>query len=365
MPRTILLSPGPVALTEGVKSALLVDQLGHREPEFAALTRLVNTQLCGVYDETRQDYESVVLTGSGTCAVEAMLATFAPRTSQTLVLANGVYGERSAAMLECHGLPHELVAFEWTSGIDSDVVATRLRDSTEIGAVFAVHHETTTGRLNDIAALGELCRRHGKPLMLDVVSSFGAEEIRPRSWNVSAFAGTAGKCLHGAPGISFVVAARAQWETATRKPSSVYLNLARYRHDQGLSGYSPFTQAVPLLSALHEALHELERSGGWAARRQLFRSRGTKIYKALERAGVVPLVDPAQSSCVLQSFRIPSGVSYQALHDQLKAQGFVIYAGQGRFAPEIFRIANMGDMAATDIDNLCQRLIEFFRRAES
>ncbi|HMB72703.1 MAG TPA: aminotransferase class V-fold PLP-dependent enzyme, partial [Gammaproteobacteria bacterium] len=176
--RTVLLNPGPVTLSAGVRAALVSGDWCHREPEFADLTGSINRRLVDVYCADQSRYACVLLTGSGTCAVEAMLATHAPRDTTTLVVANGVYGERMAKMLVQLGRPHEVLQAQWTAAIDLDAVAERLRGESRITHVIAVQHETTTGRLNDIDALGRLCAQHDVALLLDSVSAFGAEEIR-------------------------------------------------------------------------------------------------------------------------------------------------------------------------------------------
>ena len=148
-----------------------------------------------------------MLTGSGTSAVEAMLASFAPCDTATLVVANGVYGERMAKMLAVQGKPHHLSNSGWGEApIDMQAVEALLDEHSDISHIVSVHHETTTGRLNDLTALGELCTQRKLPLLLDCVSSFGAEAIDVDAWNVHALAGTANKCLQGVPGISFVLA---------------------------------------------------------------------------------------------------------------------------------------------------------------
>ena len=95
-----------------------------------------------------------------------------------------------------------------------------------------VHHETTTGRLNDLDAIGETCRRRGVTLLLDAVSSFGAERIDAGAWNLGALAGTANKCLHGAPGLSFVLASDELWRREPAGAGSIYLDLRPYHAGQ-------------------------------------------------------------------------------------------------------------------------------------
>jgi 2-aminoethylphosphonate-pyruvate transaminase len=339
-----------------VRNALSEADLCHREPEFAELGREVTARLARVYPEASPSFVPVLLTGSGTAAVEAMIGSLVQRSTTSLVLANGVYGERIAAMLASQSKPFEVVSSPWERGIDVDEAAAVLKTG-RIGAVLAVHHETTTGRLNAVADLGALCREAGVPLYLDAVSSFGGETIRFDDWNLEACAATAGKCLHGAPGVSFVLARRSALETRPSAATSVYLDLHRYERDQR-EGYSPFTQAVHVLRALREALAELAETGGWETRHARYRAFSDYILEGLADLGVVPLLNSGRSA-VLTAYRLPGSTGYRDLHDRVKAGGFVVYAGQGPLASTIFRVAVMGDLTRADVE----RFVRVFGRS--
>jgi len=360
--RNILLNPGPVTLTERVRNALSHDDWCHREPEFAELTREINAELVRIYADMETDYSAVMMTGSGTSAVEAMLASFAPDpdVGSTLVLANGVYGERMANILAAHRKPYHLSQEQWTAPVDIDAAARILDQHSEITHVTTVHHETTTGRLNDLDAIGALCKARDLPLLLDGVSSFAAEAINAEAWNLAAVAATANKCLHGAPGLSFVIARNAQWTAAPADAGSVYLNLHAYYAGQHGEGFSPFTQAVPAAFALREALNELREGGGWAERQRIYRQRAARISKELTSLSISMLLNDNEYSCVLRSYLLPDGCDYSHAHDAFKRAGFVIYAGQGQFAKNTFRIANMGAIDADDLDALAAAFTDIF-----
>ncbi len=361
-PRTVLLNPGPVTLSDRVRAALTRGDWCHREPEFAELTRALNASLAAVYPEMREACAAVLLAGSGTAAVEGMLATFAPLKRRTLVVANGVYGERMARMLAAHGRPHQVVKHDWLAAPDLGLIERTIEELADVSHLAVVHHETTTGRLNDLVALGSLCRRRGIKLLLDAVSSFGAEAIDAEAWNVAALAATANKCLHGVPGLSFVIGHRDAWAATAGSVGSVYLDLRNYFSAQHGDGFSPFTQPVQVAFALQEALAEFAEQGGWQARQRTYRSRAQRIHAALIESGVTTLLPEADYSSVLWSYRLPAGRSYPELHDRLKAEGFVIYAGQGRLGDEIFRIAHMGDITAEELNRLCAILPEAVSR---
>jgi len=355
----ILLNPGPVTLSPRVRRALAESEdLCHREIEFAELTRDILARLEGIYAGA-QDYAAVMLSGSGTCGVEAMLSTFALKERPTLVVANGVYGERMAEMLKCQGKPMYMARAEWIEPIDLAQARRLLDEHPDITRVAVVHHETTTGRLNDLDELAALCRGRGKGLLIDAVSSFAGEDIPLADWQPLAVAGTANKCLHGVPGIACVLARRGALETGESQSTSLYLDLAGY-HKEQRAGFSPFTQAVQAAQALHAALVEFADQGGWRARRDTFQARTDRICDLLAKLGVTPLLPHRESSSMLTAYRMPEGFGYAALHDHLKSLGFIVYAGQGQFNGRIFRIATMGEIGAEDLDRLEAALGEFF-----
>lgn len=359
--RQILLNPGPVTLTQRVRDALGRGDWCHREPEFAALMQEINARLLDVHPALQTGFSAATLAASGTGAVEAMLSAFAPEDGETLVVANGVYGERMTRMLVAYGRPHQVLQHGWTDAVDADAIEAALARNPRITHLAIVHLETTTGRWNDLDAVGRLCRERGVTLLLDAVSSFGALPVESAAWNLGALAATANKCLHGAPGLSFVLANDTLWQRRPAAPGSVYLDLRACHAGQHGNGFSPFTLPVQIAFALREALAEHAEQGGTAARFALYRGRADRIRAALAAAGVAPFLDPAAYSPVLASWRLPKGRSYQELHDALKALGYVIYAGQGGLGADIFRIAHMGDIRPAELDGLCDALARLCR----
>jgi 2-aminoethylphosphonate-pyruvate transaminase len=355
----VLLNPGPVTLTQSVRKALTGPDQCHREPEFAELTRSILRGLETVYPSAGNDYRAVLLATSGTGAVEAMLNSLAPRDASTLVVCNGVYGERMRSMLEAQGKPHLVVDSGWMNSIDPSKVEDALNSDPGIRQMVVVHHETTTGRLNDLKPLGDLCREHSCGLMVDAVSSFGAEEIDFESLPISAVAGTANKCLHGVPGSAFVLVNAELLSTGSTHSPSVYLDLYRYAAQQE-TGFSPFTQPVQCLYALQAALKELQESGGCSARRKLYLQRSKMLREHLATLGVKTLLEGGVYSSMLTSFELPEDLDYESFHDRLKADGFITYAGQGDLKDRVFRLATMGELPEATMHRLCVSLTDTF-----
>jgi 2-aminoethylphosphonate-pyruvate transaminase len=338
--RTVLLNPGPVNVSPRVAQALLRGDLCHREREFSALQARIREWLCRAF-APGGEYTAVLLTGSGTAALEAAVASSLNPRRKMLVIDNGVYGARIAQMASIHGFDVTELHFPWTSPPDLGQVDRALREDPTIEVVSLVHHETTTGLLNPVAAVGEIVRRHGRVLLVDSISGLGGEEIDVAAAGVDLCVGTANKCIQGLPGVSFVLVKNTAMERMQAlPPRTLYLHLPMlYAHQQRES--TPFTPAIQPMYAFDEALQELleERVPQRVAR---YRMAASLLREGFDSLGLKCLLPPDLRSNTITSLELPSGFTYEALHDALKARGYVIYAGQGELAARIFRVANMG-----------------------
>jgi 2-aminoethylphosphonate-pyruvate transaminase len=349
-----LLNPGPVTLSERVRRSMLAPDLCHRESEFFDLQDEARQRLLAVYGLDAAEWCAILVTASGTGAVEGMVSTLVPQDGRVLVAENGVYGERIAQICARYRIAHERMTGDWMRPLDLAGIARRVENGPRDGGarfthLAAVHHETTTGRLNDLRPLGDLCRQHGIKLLVDAVSSFGAEPLEFADESFAAVAATANKCLHGVPGVAFAIVRRRALERSVSR--TYYLDLARAAAAQDRRD-TPFTPAVQAHYGLLEALREHAEEGGWQARHRRYAGLAEQVRTGLAKLGVDTVLSPEESSVVLRSYRMPASTSYAKLHDGLKARGFVIYAGQGNLAATLFRISTMGDLSAADIDRL-------------
>ncbi len=351
--RFILLNPGPVSLSEGVRRAATRVDLCHREPEYFEVQDRVIQGLLDVYGCDSEQWAAVLTGGSGTSALEAMMASLLPDDTHLLVPENGVYGERLTRIAGIYGIRCQALRAEWGEPIDLDALDVMLA-SGEFTHVAAVHHETTTGRLNPVADIAALCTKHGVQLLLDAVSSFGAEAIPFEEPSLLALAATANKCLHGIPGLAMVLCRREALAQGI-EPRSLSLHLPGWAEHQARQS-TPFTPAVNAVLALAQALQELHNQGGWQARRARYLELATRVADTCRALGIAEWIPAGESSCVLRSYHLPDGLGYDELHDGLKQHGFIIYAGQGDLARKLFRISTMGEISDSDMARLEQAL---------
>jgi 2-aminoethylphosphonate-pyruvate transaminase len=345
----ILLNPGPVNVSERVRQALMRPDICHRESEFSDLLYRIQQKLLTAFvPGAEADYVAVILTGSGTAAVESAVMSCLPTGKRMLVLNNGVYGERLSTMIGLHRLGVSELKSEWHVKPDPERVRLALRQHPEVHAVAMVHHETTTGLINPVKEIAEVVDSQNRVFVVDSVSGLGGEPIDIAGSHIYMAAGTAGKCIQGFPGVSFVLLRKGFMERMRGYPKrSWYLHMTHYVDDQG-RGTVPFTPAVQLYYAFEEALDELLEEGV-ANRMQRYKQTAARIRERLGQLGVKTLLPTECQSNTITAFRLPPGIAYAALHDQLKARGYVIYAGQGQLEEKIFRIANMGALTEKDI----------------
>ena len=359
MAQPVLLNPGPVNVSPHVRDALLRGDLCHRESEFSDLLAAVRHKLCQAFAPT--GYTAVVLSGSGTLAVEAMVASCVPEGRKLLVVNNGVYGDRMRQMADAHRIPTVELRRAWTEPPDLAQLAAALDNDPAIAAVALVHHETTTGLLNPAAEVGTLVQRAGRVFLLDAVSALGGEILDLADDGVDACACTANKCIQGQPGVAFVLVRDEVMQAMQQNPAdyprrSLYLHLPLHWEAQEQAGI-PFTPAVPAWYALDAALDELLEETP-AGRIRRYRAAAELLRNGFDELGLACLLPSRLRSNSLTALRLPRGLDYAGLHDGLKRRGFVIYAGQGALQSEIFRVANMGHLTMDDFRRFLAALSE-------
>lgn len=351
--RLVLLNPGPALTTDAVKRAAAGVDLCHREPEYQELDRRIRhklRELAGI----GPDWAIALLSGSGTAANEAALRASVRDGRTLLVVVNGVYGERLRESARRAGIAVVPLEESWTEPIDVSLVRAALSALPDVDALAVVHHETTTGLLNPLAEIAEAAAEAGVRTVVDAISSFGVEEIDLGA-GIDFLTCSSNKCLHGLPGAAFVLVSPPGARRARSvEPSSVALDLCTYL-DGEASGSPPYTPAIPALASLDVAL-DRALAEGIEGRRARYAERCALLDYTFERLRLAQLVASGARSHSIRSLRLPPGVSFAALHERLRADGFVVYAGQGALAAEIFRVACMGELAMDDLHRFAAAL---------
>jgi 2-aminoethylphosphonate-pyruvate transaminase len=341
----LLLTPGPLTTSKTVKQAMVHDW-GSRDAAFIALNAEVMESLPKII-HGESAYVTVPMQGSGTFAVEAMLTTFAPRHGAVLVLINGAYGQRAKRILAIAGRQTFVHETAEDTPPDLDAVERILVETPAITHVFAVHCETTSGILNPIERIAALCARHGRRLLIDAMSAFGALELDARTTPFDAVAASANKCLEGVPGLGFVVCRREALAAAEGNATTLSLDLLDQRRSLEKTGQYRFTPPIHVIVAFHQALQEFFAEGGVAGRGGRYAENARVLIGGMRSLGFETLLPDALQAPIIATFRTPDHPNFvfQRFYDSLKARGYVIYPGKLTVA-DSFRIGCIGRLYA-------------------
>lgn len=354
-PRPVLLCPGPVLLSAHVKRAVRRTTIGHREPEFSQLLRESAAMLRPVVGIGGADeYRIAFITGSGTAANEAVLASVGA-VGPTLVISNGEFGERLLATARRHNQDVEELRFPWQQAIDLEIVEEKL-ERRHYHLVVVVHHETSSGMLNPIRQLAGLAHAHGALIAVDAISSIGAEVIAAEAWGIDVLTGASGKALSAMPGVGIVVVRDTVLrQTVPTSRGSQYLDLHAHCGYLSDRAQTPNTPAVHVFVSLHASLEE-------SAVRGIERYRGVILSRALfardrlTRMGLEYADYQGMNSSVLTCVSLPQHLSFDQVARRLKTKGIVVYNGKGALADRMFQIGHIGALRKNDTRNALRQV---------
>jgi len=347
--RNILLNPGPATTTDTVKWAQVVADICPREQEFGELMEWITEQLTLFVGSTKK-YDTVLFGGSGTAAVEAVISSVID-DGNLLIVSNGAYGERMAQIAAAYRVDFELLTSSPVEPLLMADIEEKLQNTKYPFTHLAiVHHETTSGILNNIEAVGELCARYNLEFIVDAMSSYGAVPIHMETSQIHYLISSSNKNLQGMAGIAFVVADKEKLSNLDQRiAKSYYLNLYEQYDYFRKTRQMRFTPPVQTLYALKQAILETQIEGIDQRYRRYTRSWEVLI-EGLKQLGLEYMVPITEHSHIITAIKEPAqtGYSFDTMHDYLYAKGITIYPGKiGELSS--FRIANIGAIDYKDM----------------
>jgi len=349
----LLFTPGPLTTSATVKAAMLRD-IGSRDTDLVELVAGIRSELLRIAGVSReQGYEAVLMQGSGTFGLEAVISSVIPREGRFVVLANGAYGERMAAIAERLGISTRLA--RWPESESPDVAAVQRLIEEEPAAthVAMVHCETTTGILNPIDEIARIIKASGREFILDAMSSFGGVPLDLSKLEIDYLISSPNKCLEGVPGFSFVLARREALEATKGRARSVSLDLLAQWEGLERNGQFRFTPPIHALLAFARALEELREEGDVCARAARYRANHETLRRGMRRLGFVEYLPAERQSNIITAFRYPDDPNFrfEDFYRRLRARGFVIYPGKLSQA-DCFRIGTIGRINKQNVRDL-------------
>ena len=348
-----MLTPGPLTTSERVKEAMLSDWCTWDEDYNVGIVEEIRKSLVALATKHVEEYTSVLMQGSGTYCVEAVLESDLKPGDKLVIFSNGAYGNRMGVIADRQGIAYDMMAFVETMQVEPEVVDRYLSQHGDITHVAFVHCETTTGVLNPLEPLARVVKKHGKKLIVDAMSSFGGIPLDVFELGIDFLISSANKCIQGVPGFGFIIARRS--ELMRCKGVSRSLSLDIYdQWDTMEKGHGKwrFTSPTHVVRAFKEALEELEAEGGVEARHARYRENHDVLVRGMEALGFRTLLPADIQSPVITSFLYPAAdFDFKGFYARLKAKGFVIYPGKISQA-DTFRIGNIGDVFPQDFERL-------------
>jgi 2-aminoethylphosphonate-pyruvate transaminase len=348
MKKNIILTAAPANTTDTVKLAQVVQDICPREKEFGNLLSRIQNTLLDIVQAPNERYAAILLTGSGTAAMDATINSVIGKGT-LLIIENGAYGKRFAEIAASYRISHRVLQYDWGSSIQISELEEVFSAYPDIEAVATVHHETTTGILNDIKAIGTIAKKYNKTYIVDTISSFGGIPVDITETKADYLIGSANKCLQGMPGISFVIANKEHLEKVGQNcPRSYYLNLYKNYSYFCNRNQTPFTPAVQCLYALDQALTELEQEG-LSNRHKRYIRLWTVLNDGMKKLGFQKLLKDEVESHLITTYLEPKNFDFEKVHDELYKRGITIYPGKLLDIPT-FRVGNLGAISEADIE---------------
>jgi 2-aminoethylphosphonate-pyruvate transaminase len=349
----LLFTPGPLTTSRAVKEAMLHD-VGSRDAEFVNVVREIRQSLLGVAGVSQADgYEAILIPGSGTFGIEAVVSSVIPRDGKLLIVINGSYGKRIRDIAQRHGI--ETVAIEVTENTPADPQQVRriLTGDSKITHVALVHCETSSGILNPMHEIGAVVKELQRTYIVDAMSSFGGIPLNVAQAGIDFLVSSANKCIEGVPGFSLVVADRAQLLASGQAARTVSLDLLAQWKGLEETGQFRFTPPTQAILAFHQALRELDDEGGVPGRANRYAANHAALVHGMRRMGIREYVPVESQSHIITTFLFPEGPNFEfkQFYQRLSDKGMVIYPGK-LTEVDCFRIGNIGRIFDRDIESL-------------
>ena len=346
--KLMLMIPGPTPVPEQVLLAMAKHPIGHRSGDFSKVIAEVTEGLKWLH-QTQNDV--LILTSSGTGAMEAGIINFLSPGDRVLVGTNGKFGDRWGQICDTYGLNATRISAEWGKPLDPEEFRKHLESDTEkqIKAVIVTHSETSAGVLNDLETINRHVKAHGEALiMVDAVTSLGATSVPIDAWGLDVVASGSQKGYMLPPGLGFVAVSPKAWEAyPNAKLPRFYLDLGKYRKEAAKNSH-PFTPPVNMFFGLQVALQMMKKEGleNIFARHH----RQMNATRAAMRALNLPLFAPDHAASPAITSVAPMGVEAEQIRSVMRKQFDIALAGgQDHLKGKIFRIGHLGFVSDRDI----------------
>ena len=359
--------PGPTPIPREVREAQAAPMIDHRGTEFAAMQQEITEGIASLIGSSG---EVLLLTGSGSGAMEAAVVNALSPGDRALVVTIGAFGDRFAKIATAFGATVELFSVEWGRAADPAALAAHLEAQPPYRAVLITHNETSTGVMNPMRELAAVVRAAaGDPLLIvDGISGLGAMPFEMDGWGVDVVLSASQKAWMASPGIAIAALSERGWAAAeTGSMPHFYWDFSEARR-WAEKGQTPWTPAVSVLYGLRVGVRLLLAEGRertWARHAAI----AAGAQAGLEALGLELVAAPADRSHTVTAAWVPSGLEWGPFNAGMRAKGLIVAGGQGAWTGRILRFGHMGEVGIDEMADAArvmgETLVELGREADA
>jgi len=348
-----LLTPGPTLISDNVIAKMARPMIHHRTKEFRELFGRVQAGLKEIF-QTKEDV--IVLTSSGTGAMEAAITNLFKKGDKALTIEMGKFSERWGELCEAFEIPVSRHRLEWGRSCSPIELENLLKQSSDYKAICVTHCETSTAAIVDLEAVAKVIHEHSDALIVvDGIASVGVIPLLMDSWGLDVVISASQKAFGCPAGLAFIACSKRAWKAVESGNRHRFYFDLRKAKDSHASSDTPFTPAISLFFGLEEALQTMVSEGIqtiWSKHKTL----ASAFRAAVIQLGFELLADIPSDS--VTAIKIPDSLKEDNLKERLKEKGFAVVGGQGKLKGEILRISHMGDVDADDLSGFLNSIEE-------
>jgi len=345
--------PGPTPLPSEVLQVMSRQMINHRGPEFGQMLNRITANLKQLF-QTKNDV--LLLTGSGTGGLEAVIVNTLSPGDRVLSLSNGAFGDRFAVIARQFGADVNSLCFEWGKPVDVDAVRQALQADPKIKAVLVTHNETSTGITNDLAAISSVVKEFEKLLLVDAISSLGSINLPVDEWHLDVAVTGSQKGWMAPPGLAMVIVNQEGWQAHSKAKIPRYYWDFTYAKNYLDRDQTPWTPPLTTVYALSVSLELMLKEGlsNIIARHAQAAKTARDGVKSL---GLSLFAEESHASNTVTAVAASDGLDTKKMLRILREEHQIILGGgQQKLDGKIFRIGHLGWVTEDDIKTVLSAL---------
>ncbi|TMK80671.1 MAG: alanine--glyoxylate aminotransferase family protein [Actinobacteria bacterium] len=348
-PHRRLMAPGPSTADIRVRQAMAQPVIGHLDPATGQLLNEIQAMLRTVF--RTDNVLTFPVSGTGTAGMECALMNVLEPGEVALLVVGGAFAERMVEIASRCGAEVQVIGGEWGRPVPDSEVAAALKEHPDAKIVGVVHAETSTGVLQPLEGIGELCRDHGAMLVVDAVASLGGIPVEVDAWGIDVCYSGSQKCLSVPPGLAPITFSERAVHVRTNRATpmhSFYLDVLPISQYLGSERLYHHTAPISMLYGLHEGLRMVLEEGldqRWRRHAEL----GAELLAALQERGFDPYAPEGHRLPEVVCGRLPDWVDDKPMRRRLLDEfGIEVAGGLGDLAGKVWRLGLMGESCTRD-----------------